>query len=357
MPFLEAQKAYAKHGIPLFPVRITADGAKRPSVRNYQRIGVRGSAKLVRQFGDAPAFGFVCGSGNKITVLDVDSSDETVLSDAIDRHGKSPLIVRTARRRFQAWYRWNGERRLIRPNPATPIDILGSGVVVAPNSSAAHGQYEIIQGSLEDLERLPPLASPGNSSISNMTVGTGRNNVLFRKIASDAHYCDDFDALLDRAKTLNDQFGEPLDDAEVVRTAKSVWKMTVEGRNRFGQIGAWLPLGLVDRLVHDPHLCTLVSWLKAHNKPNATFLVADGLRQSFGWPRRQFVQARYRAIVEGMIVQISEPRKGHPAKYVWGPAVQKDGPEESHKEITHVYIEDCLPDLVGQTQLPQTRVP
>lgn len=113
MPFSDAQKAYAEHGIPLFPVKITGDGAKRPSLRNYQRIGVWGSAKLVRQFADAPAFGFVCGSGSKITVLDVDSSDETVLSDAMVRHGKSPLIVRTARHRYQAWYRWNGERRAI----------------------------------------------------------------------------------------------------------------------------------------------------------------------------------------------------------------------------------------------------
>lgn len=240
------------------------------------------------------------------------------------------------------------------PHPTVPIDILGSGVVVVPNSSAVHGQYEIIQGSLDDLERLPPLANVANTKLSNMVVGAGRNNVLFRKIASDAHYCDDFDALLDRAKTLNDQFGEPLDDAEVVRTTKSVWKMTLEGRNRFGQIGAWLPLRLVDRLVGDPHLCTLVSWLKAHNKPNANFLVADGLRYRFGWPRRQFVQARHRAIAEGIIVQISKPRKGHPAQYVWGHAVRKDSLEEDGRRITHVYIEDCLPDLVGQTQLPQT---
>ena len=100
MPFSDAQKAYAAHGIPLFPVKITGDGAKRPSLRNYQRIGVRGSAQLVRQFADAPAFGFVCGSGSKITVLDVDSSDETVLSDAhgsarqitLDRQNSSPPI-------------------------------------------------------------------------------------------------------------------------------------------------------------------------------------------------------------------------------------------------------------------------
>src|SRR5262249_1891178 len=42
------------------------------------------------------------------------------------------------------------------------------------------------------------------------------------------------------ARTQNDQFGEPMQDAEVVKVAQSVWKMTSEGLNRFGQHGACL---------------------------------------------------------------------------------------------------------------------
>jgi len=102
-----------------------------------------------------------------------------------------------------------------------------------------------------------------------------------------------------------------------------VWKMTIEGRNRFGQYGAWWSVNDVDRLVADPHLCTLLSWLKAHNGPGRQFLVADGLRNKFGWPRRQLTKARQRAIDGGWIVQASAPRRGHAAAYVWGPAAKR----------------------------------
>ena len=236
-------------------MRLNEDGSKRPLVRNFERIGVLASAQLAKKFGDAAAFGFVCGKRSKITVLDVDDVDEQVLADAMGGHGKTPLVVRTARRHFQAWYRWNGERRRIRPNPRLPIDILGSGPVVAPNSSGFHGRYEIIEGNLEDIERLPALANiqaDASSDASAMGADSGRNNWLFRQLGREAHHCDDFDALLDRARTLNEQFAVPLEETEIVRIARSVWKMTSEGRNRFGQYGAWLSVNDVDQLVARP---------------------------------------------------------------------------------------------------------
>jgi hypothetical protein len=348
MRFLESQAAYASHGVALFPMRLDKDGSKKPLVRNYQRIGARASETLTRRFGDAAAFGFVCGERSKITVLDIDDTDERVLVDGLERHGRTPLVVRTARRRFQAWYRWNGERRQIRPDPSRPIDILGAGVVVAPDSTAPHGQYQIIEGRLDDIGRLPTLANVAKGEPGAMVAGSGRNNWLFRKLGREAHYCDDFDSLLDCAQTLNGQLCVPLEDAEVMRTAKSVWKMTTEGRNRFGQYGAWLPVSDVDRLVSDPHLCALLSWLKAHNGPERHFFVADGLKDKFGWPRRQFATARRRAINGGWIVQASEPRRGHAAAYVWGPAAKRAA-QRAGKKIGRVYVEDSLPKLVGHS--------
>jgi hypothetical protein len=352
--FLESQAVYASHGVPLFPMRLEADGSKRPMVRNYQRIGVAASATLTKQFGDASAFGFVCGERSRISVLDVDDADERLLADAMTRHGKTRLVIRTARRRFQAWYRWNGERRLIRPNPSCPIDILGAGVVVAPNSAAAHGQYEIIQGKLDDIEQLPTLANVESpeGEIPRMAASSGRNNWLFRQLGREAHYCDDFDALLDRARALNETFPVSLDDAEVIRLAKSVWKMTTEGRNRFGQCGAWHPTPEVDRLVGDPHLFALLSWLKAHNRPGRNFLVADGLRDKLGWPRRQFANARQRAIESGWIVQTSGPRRGHAATYAWGFQKVIQTSERGSKKNNNVYVEDILPESVGHSGGP-----
>jgi bifunctional DNA primase/polymerase-like protein/primase-like protein len=348
MGFLEAQPAYARHNVPLFPVHITADGSKRPRIRNYQRVGLSGSVALTRQFADEPAFGFLCGKRSNVTVLDVDTTDEGALSDGLARHGRTPLVIRTARRRFQAWYRWNGERRRIRPSPDRPIDILGDGFVVAPDSRAAHGQYEIIQGSLDDLDCLPPLANLDEvlaGEAWGMTAGSGRNNHLFRSLGHEAHHCDDFDALLDRARTLNDDFAEPLEDEEVIRCARSIWRMTIENRNRFGRYGAWLPLEDVDQLACDPFLATLLLWLKAHHGPTNTFWVANGLQQKLGWPRRQLKLARQRAIDSGWIKQLAPARRGSAAQYTWGPAALKGSVQGGSKKITTVYVENSLPDL------------
>ena len=133
MSFAQWQPIYAAHGLSTFPVRIES-GAKKPMARNYLRAGRRYSDRLAKQFPNAEAFGFALGARTKITVLDSDSNDERILSDAVTRHGETPLIVRSGSGNFQAWYRHNGEGRHIRPNPLLPVDILGGGYVVAPPS-------------------------------------------------------------------------------------------------------------------------------------------------------------------------------------------------------------------------------
>src|SRR5262249_1384687 len=114
------------------------------------------SSSLASRFGSA-ALGFMCGKRSGITVLDVDTTDERVLADALDRHGKTRIIARSGSGHFQAWYRHAGERRLIRPRRDVPIDILGGCFVVAPPSKVTKGIYDFIQGSLSDLESLPTL--------------------------------------------------------------------------------------------------------------------------------------------------------------------------------------------------------
>ena len=37
-------------------------------------------------------------------------------------------------------------------------------------------------------------------------------------------------------------------DAEVTKIVSNVWKMQCEGRNRFGQFGAYVPLAAVNEL-------------------------------------------------------------------------------------------------------------
>lgn len=114
---------------------------------------------MSKRFPGAPALGFYAGSRNKITVLDVDTTDERVLRDAMDRHGVSPLVARTASGKFHSYYKHNHERRKIRPwaEQQLPIDVLGAGLCIAPPSIASKGRYEIVEGRLDDLERLVTL--------------------------------------------------------------------------------------------------------------------------------------------------------------------------------------------------------
>jgi len=225
--FQEWQPVYAEHGVATFPV----NDNKVPAVRNYGRIGINASSSLASRFGSA-ALGFMCGRRSGITVLDVDTTDERVLADAVDRHGKTPIVARSGSGHFQAWYRYAGERRLIRPRRDVPIDILGGGYVVAPPSRVAKGSYEFIAGSLDDLESLPtlndaPPAFPADvpADWGQMRDGNGRNNALFRLLGRSVRNCDDFEQLLDYAQTRNAELGEPMPEMEVLKVAKSVWKM------------------------------------------------------------------------------------------------------------------------------------
>jgi hypothetical protein len=91
-------------------------------------------------------------------VLDIDTTDERVLADAIYRHGATPIIIRTASGKFHLPYRFNGERRRIKPWRGLPIDLLGAGgLVVATPSEINGGHYEFVQGRLDDFDRLPIL--------------------------------------------------------------------------------------------------------------------------------------------------------------------------------------------------------
>src|SRR5262249_25727048 len=81
--FAEWQPRYAERGIPTFPVR-----EKRPAIRGYLKLGSATSARLAKKFPDADAIGFTLGKRSKITVLDVDTPDETVLADALNQYGQ-----------------------------------------------------------------------------------------------------------------------------------------------------------------------------------------------------------------------------------------------------------------------------
>jgi hypothetical protein len=341
------QPTYAAHRIATFPVKIIG-GDKKPAIKGYGRVGLRGSEPLAFKF-NVDAFAFMCGRRNRITVLDIDSTDERLLADGIAKHGRTPLVVRTASRKFHAYYQHNGERRHIRPWRGVPIDLLGGGLVVAPPSLTPAGRYEIIQGSLDDLDRLPviydledelyadwhqptapdakPIAEPEPSAKRIVPEGQ-RNNGLYRHLMREAHRCENLNALITRGRDFNACCSPPLPDEEIMRTAQSAWNYTINGLNRFGQFGAWLPLADVDLMVGSRECLgsavtqdalILLVYLRAHNSPNgrSTFMVANGLADIFHWTIKRLRKARHMLITQRYIRQCRAAVANTPARYSW----------------------------------------
>jgi hypothetical protein len=317
------QRLYAEHQIATFPVRVSNKG-KVPAIRGWQRIGLTGSSKLAQKFAGAPAFGFCPGRRSGLTILDVDNSDERILADALDRYGPTPVIVRSGSGNFQAWYSYNGEKRLIRPEP--DIDVLGSGLVVAPPSQGMKGNYRFIQGHLDDLAGLPtmqnikitsPPLSPTSPPIEAVTEGN-RNNTLWRYCMQTARYCDDVNALIDVAHTRNAEYVPPLPDNEVEKIAKSAWDYTERGNNRFGQTGVWFSSGEVNSFITtDQDAFLLLSYLKSNNGPNRTFIAANWLADTLGWTRKRFAGARNRLECSHLEIVRRPSKCNGPALYRW----------------------------------------
>lgn len=321
------QLQYAARRIATFPVRVS-DGVKKPAIRGWQRVGLPASAKLAEKFAGADAFGFCPGRRSGLTILDVDTNDERVLAYALDRHGPTPIVVRSGSGNHQAWYRHNGEKRLIRPEPDTPIDILGSGFVVAPPSRGIKSHYQFILGGLDDLHRLPRLRGlPANVNRRTGTIAPQstdliregvRNRTLWEHCMGAAHHCDDLDALLDVARTRNAEFSPPLPDDEVVKVATSTWRYTVRGENWFGRPGVFFDANVADRFIRtDQDAFILLAFLRANNKPDRVFMVANGLANALGWTEKRVARTRNRLLEGKFIGRVSPARQHRPAWYRW----------------------------------------
>jgi hypothetical protein len=330
--FSEWQPQYAEHGIPTFPVRIN-DESKRPAVSNYLKIGQQASKQLTLKFRDANAIGFALGRKSRITVLDVDSQDERVLANALKKHGPTPIVVRSGNGNHQAWYRHAGESRRIRPIANLPIDILGAGFVVAPPSSGRRCAYQFIQGSLDDVARLPTMRdTPANAAISKPTSSSRlpivigrRNDSLFRMCMIGARACDSVEALLDYAMTRNSEFEAPLDEREVEKVVRSAWGYEVRGMNYISDryVPTVVPVKhteIDDLMMKSPDAMVLLMWLRRHNW-DRDFVVANAMAKTMPggkWSRVRLAAARNLLEQVGLIEQArAAGRRIGPAVYRW----------------------------------------
>jgi hypothetical protein len=235
--FQQWQPVYAEAGVATFPVR-----DKRPAVKHWLKAGIRASAQFRSKgsFASDDAFGFACRR-SKVTIFDYDAPDERGFRDCLDEIGDTPLIVRTASGNFHAYYANRGEKRLVRPDKTRPFDILGDGFAVAPPSRTAKGASEIINGSLDDLHRLPPMrpmsfavdetpAPVPERALSDIGERDGRNDTLFRRLRGVAQGARNLEEVMTIAAEINGQFAAPLGGDEVARVAASIWRYKSEGR-------------------------------------------------------------------------------------------------------------------------------
>jgi Primase C terminal 1 (PriCT-1) len=209
--------------------------------------------------------------------------------------------------------------------------LLGAGgFAVAPPSQIASGEYSFIQGTLDDLDQLPTLTNLDLSEdvSSKRTLATDlrgpvtegeRNKTLWRHCMRQAHHVDTFDELLDVARTFNDNCLPPMEDSEVIAIAQSAWKYTESGKNYFGQHAAWLPRDEVNEIVsYGPDVLSLLTFMRANQGPDATFMCANGLAETFGWHRIRFANTRRRLIELGYFIPIRQAGRGTPALFRWG---------------------------------------
>jgi hypothetical protein len=321
--FGRAQPQYAAHDLPTFPVRFVRqpDGKldKIPAIAGYMRIGIRGSTALVPKFRSAEGIGLVCGRRSKLVVVDVDTPDENVVADVVSVHGGSPLVARTPSGGHHVLYRHGGgqERRRIRLPYWTarnaPVDVLAGGMVVLPPSHGPNGQYAFVEGTLDDLDRLPVFRdAPGPAGHVEPEHGASigqRNNKLLQVCGRAAAKARSFDEVLDVAREFNARCIPPEDDARVIRTAESAWKYQLEGTNRFGGPPgiACLPMAVFDTLSADQ--LYLFGFLRAHNGSWSEFMCTNSLAKRFGWDERRLVAARLRLAKLGYI-ECARPARG-----------------------------------------------
>jgi hypothetical protein len=317
--FAEWQPEYAKHRVATFPVEIIGND-KKPGTKGYMKTGLRGSAQLALKFAEAQSFGFACGPRNRLTIVDMDDTDPAIIAEGERIFGTSPLLWRTGGGKFAMPFRYNGEGRRIRPLASLPIDLLGGGFAVAPPSAGAIRPYEIIRGTLADLDRLSVARIPDEirrlvaerGSVDRIPEGR-RNDELFKHFKLIVIHCDDLDQLIDAAKTwADDRFASPLSSAEITKTCNSVWQYR-GGRRRV--MNTIVESDQYAALVSNTDALALFAYLSAENGADSEFMIADGLAEARGWPRRFVPAARKMLLGLGFIERIG--RRGKTGSYLY----------------------------------------
>jgi hypothetical protein len=211
---------------------------------------------------------------------------------------------------------------VIRPVRDVPIDILGGGYAVAPPSRVTKGEYEFIQGTLDDLACLPfmrvveqevsivPVVSVP-PALAEMEDGDGRNKELFMQCMRSARHCRSLEQMLQVAHSANQTFKEPLMDAEVATVAKSAWKYESTGLNFYSRPRVVIDHDTVDALaIAHSDAFVLLMVLERYHGGNASFVLTKPMATKMGWTLRRWRAARDHLVKCGHIYCIRPGGRG-----------------------------------------------
>ena len=311
MAFPAIQAAYAAHGVATYP--LTA--GKVPAVRAYDRIRAPYSAQLALKFADAIAAGFVAGRRNRLTIVDVDSTDHRLVDEMERLLGSSPLHVQTPSGGWHAYFRHDGEPRAIRALPY--VDLLGVRVTWSLRAPGRPRGAIPSSGARSTISTTCPACWPPQPRHRPPSACRWASAATLVRLLPGGivGHCDTFDQLLDAARTwVEGRLAEPLHEAEIAKTCSSVWTYR-GGRKRIMNHIVESPI--YSKLVDNMDALALFAYLSAENGLDAEFMVANGIAEARGWPRRSVQNAR-KALIELQIIKcVRPPRKGAPALYRW----------------------------------------
>lgn len=268
-------------------------------------------------FGDCNV-GTATGGATGLLVVDIDTIDREVWERCIRLYGDTPAQVLTASGELHLWYaspsgtctaqRLNGE----------PIDIRADRgfIVLPPSIRPGVGTYSWFSGGVETLKELPqpknlvPRGGTGpKSGGSAATAERGtRNTALFDHLRSIALTCATEEQLVAAGVEWNTALTEPLDTAEVSRTAKSVW--TYKEQNRLippGHSTIILPRSAVEELAAEQASAfSLLAILQKHHAGmRSEFIISiKGMARCLKWSERRLRQARETLVSKGYLQQV-----------------------------------------------------
>jgi hypothetical protein len=316
MAFAEAAHDYTAHGLTVFPCG-GADG-KSPLIKHWRRVGRRAVDELIAKFPEANV-GLIDGP-----IVRVDVDDPLLIEDATGWFGDTPIKVGTPSGGVHLWYASRGEPRQTKIH-GLPIDILGRGGfgVAPPSIVEGRGEYVFMEGSLDDIERLPymrsdmllkqPAANSNVAMLHTMVDGSGRNNELWKRAMRAARGAENEHHLRLILNGFNNEFLEPLGEGELDRIAQSAWGYQTTGRNRYGGPPTFnLDIATLEEFSVCPD--ALFIWGKLHIahwwRHGGKFQLTKALAISLGWDKRRFNKAVDFLVEHGCLEIVRHGRSG-----------------------------------------------